>query len=116
MHAFPCFRKILQLKMAGNESTGSSKTKRAKRQVSKETFYKWQQTYEREYQSLVWLRADMDDKDKSLVSMLCVLYVESTRLRYVGSKTSPGHGLVAPVTIRRATSSTMRKASSTNQP
>ena len=29
-----------------------------------------------------------------------VLYVESTRLRYVDSKTSPGLGLVAPVTIK----------------
>ena len=42
--------------------------------MSKETFYKWQQTYEREQQSLAWLRADMDNKGKSLVSMFwCVV-------------------------------------------
>ena len=70
MHGFLCFHKILQLKMADYESSGTSNTKQAKRQVSKETFYKWQQTYEREHQSLTWLCVNMDDKDKSLMSML----------------------------------------------
>ena len=58
----------------GSSSSGASKAKQSKRQVSKETFYKWQRTYEREHQSLAWLRADMDAQDKSLVSMLwCVV-------------------------------------------
>ena len=73
----------------GSRSSGASKTKQLKRQVSKKTFHKWQWTYEREHQSVVWLRAEMDDQDKSLVSTLwCVCFVGSTRLEYVGSKTS----------------------------
>ena len=55
-------------------SSDASKTKQSKRQVSKETFHKWQRTYEREHQSMVWLRSEMDDQDKSLVSTLwCVV-------------------------------------------
>jgi len=49
------------------------KAKQLKKQVSKEAFHKWQWTYKREHQSMAWLRAEMDDQDKSLVSMLwCV--------------------------------------------
>jgi len=44
----------------------AQKTKRSKRQVSKETFHKWQRTYERNHQSMAWLRTDMDDQDKSI--------------------------------------------------
>ena len=56
------------------EWTSTLQPKRPKRQVSKETFFKWQQTYEREHLSTVWLRADIDDKDKSPVSTLwCVV-------------------------------------------
>lgn len=55
-------------------SNDGSKTKRSKRQVSKETFQKWQRTYEKEHQSMAWLRADMDEQDKSIVSKLwCVV-------------------------------------------
>ena len=51
-----------------------SESKESKRQVSKETFLKWQRIYEKEYQSLQWLRAEMDDRDKSLVATLwCVV-------------------------------------------
>ena len=52
----------------GSDSTPI--TKQAQRQVSKETFIKWQRFYERDYQSLTWLRAEVDDKDKKLVDML----------------------------------------------
>ena len=54
--------KMLSHQNKRNSAVGSSdgsKTKRSKRQVSKGTFLKWQRTYEREHQSVVWLRADM---------------------------------------------------------
>ena len=53
-----------------SSSSGASKMKQSKRQVSKDTFHKWQQTYEKEHQSMTWLRAEMDGQDKSLVSTL----------------------------------------------
>ena len=65
----------------------SSSTKQPRRQVSKETFLRWQRTYEKNYQSMMWLRAEIDDKDRSVVSTLwCVVCWEyETRIR--GSKT-----------------------------
>ena len=49
-------------------------TKQPKRQVSKDTFLKWQRNYEKEHQSMTWLRASMDQQDKSVVSTLwCVV-------------------------------------------
>ena len=50
-----------------------SKTKQSKGQVSKEAFYKGQRTSEREHQSMVWLHADMDDQDKSII-IWCVVW------------------------------------------
>ena len=41
----------------GSSTSGTLKTKQSKRQVSKETFHKWQRTYEREHQSMTWLRS-----------------------------------------------------------
>ena len=46
------------------------KSKSVKKQV-----HKWQRTYEREHQSMVWLHAELDDQDKSLVSMLWCIAV-----------------------------------------
>jgi len=46
------------------------KSKKTKRQVSKETFIKWQRLHEREFQAMSWLRCSMDHSDKSLVSTL----------------------------------------------
>ena len=58
----------------GLSSSRTSKSKQSKRQASKETFLRWQRTYEKEYQSMGLLRAEMDDQEKSLVSMLwCVV-------------------------------------------
>ena len=61
----------------GSSSSGTSKTRQSKRQVSKETFHKWQWTYKREHQSMTmacWLCAEMGDQGKSLVSTLwCVV-------------------------------------------
>ena len=47
-----------------------------KGQVLKEAFYKGQRTSEREHQSVVWLHADMDDQDKSIIcvdTLVCCL-------------------------------------------
>lgn len=42
--------------------------------MKKDTFLKWQRSYEKEHQSTVWLRADVDREDKSVVSTLwCVV-------------------------------------------
>ena len=58
----------------GSSSSSTSKSKQSKRQASKEMFLSWQRAYEKEYQSMGLLRAEMDDQDKSLVSMLwCVV-------------------------------------------
>ena len=51
-------------------SDASSSNKKAKRQVSKETFKKWQRTYEKNHQSMTWLNCDIDQQNKSLVSIL----------------------------------------------
>ena len=77
---------------AGKRKTtmGSSdvlKAKRLKRQVSKEMFHKWQQTYKREHQFMVWLCADTDDLDKkSLVSTLWCIVCWKYKTRIHGLK------------------------------
>ena len=67
-------------------SEGGTSTKQSKRQVSKETFQKWQRTYEREHQSMVWLHAEMDDHDKTLVSMLWCVVCRQYEMRINGLK------------------------------
>ena len=64
----------------------TSKTKRSKRQVTKETFHKWQRTYEREHQSMAWLCADTDDQDKSLVSTLWCVVCRKYETKICGHK------------------------------
>ena len=44
--------------------------KNIKRQVGVSTFEKWQREFEREYQSLLWLRCDKDEVNRSLVATL----------------------------------------------
>jgi len=51
-------------------SSSQSSAKKAKRQVGVSTFEKWQREFEREYQSLLWLRCDKDDVNRSLVATL----------------------------------------------
>ena len=46
------------------------KSKKIYRQVSKETFIKWQRLHEREFQAMSWLRCSLDHSDKSLMSTL----------------------------------------------
>ena len=53
----------------GSSQSSSLKTKWAKRQASKETFLKWQRTHEREHQSMAWLRADIDEEDRSIYGL-----------------------------------------------
>ena len=58
--------------MASKRSAAAdeSKSKKIKRQVSKETFSKWQKVHECEFQVMSWLRCTVDRSDKSLVSTL----------------------------------------------
>lgn len=44
--------------------------KKAKRQVAVATFEKWQRNYDRDHQTLSWLRCEKDKNDKSLVALL----------------------------------------------
>jgi len=113
--------KCLKRKIAvGLSSSGASKIRQSKRQVSKDTFHKWQWTYTRGSISLWlwpqwWLCAEIDDQGKSLVSTLwCV--VGSTRLEYAGPKTSSGHGSIVQATIKQATSLTTPAVSHTKRP
>ena len=55
-------------------------TKQAKRQVSKETFNKWQRTYE------AWLRCDIDAHQKTLVSTLWCVVCRKYELKISGHK------------------------------
>ena len=61
-------------------------TKQAKRQVSKETFNKWQRTYEKEHQSMAWLRCDIDAHQKTLVSTLWCVVCRKYELKISGHK------------------------------
>lgn len=62
------------MKRSSSCSVASSSSKQPRRQAKKETFLKWQRAYEKDHQSMAWLRADMDTQDKSLVSTLwCVV-------------------------------------------
>ena len=60
--------------------------KEAKRQVSKETFQKWQRTYEKEHQTLSWLRAEMDSENKFLVSTLWCIVCRQYEAKVCGHK------------------------------
>ena len=51
-------------------STSQDSAKKAKRQVSVLTYKKWQTNYNQEYQTLSWLRCDVNEHDKSLVGLL----------------------------------------------
>ena len=58
------------------QSVGESGSKQCKRQVSRDTFMKWQRSYEVEYQSLTWLRADIeaDNQVKNVWCFVCRKY------------------------------------------
>ena len=73
----------------GPSSSGTSKTRQSKKQVSNETFHKGQWTYEREHQSMTMacrLCAEMDDQGKSLVSTLWCVVCRQYETRLCGPK------------------------------
>ena len=105
-----CKRKTTAM---GSSSSGTSKSKQSKRQASKEMFLKWQRTYEKEYQSMGWLRAEMDDQDKSLVSTLWCVVCWQYENKLCGIKTSQWYGSRVQATIKQATSLTTLKVSHT---
>ncbi len=53
-----------------SSSGATAPAKKAKRQVTVSTFEKWQRNYDREHQTLSWLRCDTDKEDKSGVALL----------------------------------------------
>ena len=62
------------------------KSKVSKRQVTVETFRKWQRSFEKDYASLEWLRCNEDDEEKSLVSVLWCVVCCKYELKIVGHK------------------------------
>ena len=67
--------------MAGHKHAGgdellcesNSNAKKAKRQITKATFEKWQKEFEMEHQTLSWLRCDLDAKGTHVVSLYCAI-------------------------------------------
>ena len=49
---------------------------------------------------MAWLRAEMDDPDKFLVSMLWCIVCQQYETRIRRLKTSPGHGSMGLATIK----------------
>ena len=60
---------LLERRQLGGTGSGTTGSKKQKRQVTKETFDKWQRLYERDHQSITWLRCDVD-QEKTLVAKL----------------------------------------------
>ena len=58
---------------SGVESSTSTRAKKARRQVKRATFEKWQRDFEKDYQSMSWLRCEVEKSDKDLVSKLFCL-------------------------------------------
>lgn len=66
--------------MAGHKCAGdellcesNSNTKKAKRQITKATFEKWQKEHEMEQQVPSWLQCDLDAKGTHVVSLYCAI-------------------------------------------
>jgi len=57
-----------------------------KRHPKTKQVHKWQRTYEREHQSMVWLHAELDDQDKSLASTLWCVVCRQYETRMCGPK------------------------------
>jgi len=55
----------------GSEVPGASKT--SKRQVTKATFEKWQQEYEKDHQTRSWLCCDLDRDKRHVSSLYCTV-------------------------------------------
>ena len=65
----------------GVGSDSSKSAKQTRRQVTVATFNKWRSDFEREYQTLAWLRHDVDRQDRALVD---VLWCEACRSQEAG--------------------------------
>ena len=78
-------------------SASQDPAKKAKRQVSVATFMKWQTNYEQEYQSLTWLRCDVDERDRSLVGLLwCAVCRQSVVSRTSQTSGLPDQAITSP--------------------
>ena len=58
-----------RLALATSDS-GNSTMKKTKHQIAVSTFEKWQRNYDRHYQSLMWLKSDVDTQNKDYVAVL----------------------------------------------
>ena len=59
---------------ASSSSCSSSSSKRqCSRQLTKSTFQKWQISYEKEHQTLTWLKCELDHYKVSVVSLSCTV-------------------------------------------
>ena len=64
-----------QKRCSGEAASGSSSsTKKAKRQVTKATFQKWQREHNREHQTLSWHHCEMERDTVHIASLHCALY------------------------------------------
>ena len=76
--------KMAERKRCGSLGENSSASKRSKRQVTVPTCEKWQREFDRDYQTLLWLRNHVDTANRSLVDTLwcwvCRTY--QARIRY----------------------------------
>ena len=62
-------------------SGGRSSSKKARRQVTRATFEKWQREFEKEHQSMSWLRCEVEKTDKNIVSKLFCLVCQKYKDR-----------------------------------
>ena len=77
-----------------------------KRQVGVSTFKKWQSQYEREHQSLSWLRCDVDKANRKLVGLLWCEACQKHETELKGLKNFTRAWIEDPAVTRLATSST----------
>ena len=76
--------KMADQKRSGSLGESSSCSKRSKRQVTVATCEKWQREFDRDYQTLLWLRCDVNMANRSLIDTLwcdvCRIY--QAKIRY----------------------------------
>ena len=94
-------------------NVGADSGKKTCRQVSIKTFKHWQAQYEREYQSLSWLRFQVDETDSSLVKSLTCMLCTKYESAICGLKTTQTHGLLGLRTKDAAMYWIMQKVSCT---
>ena len=108
----PSVRLSQQIFPSANTSSSSPTTpaKKAKRQVAVSTFEKWQRNYDRDHQTLSWLRCDTDKADRNLVALLwCSVSRNDLLNEELLERLGDGIMLLAISTGRRCHTSTLRK-------